>query len=94
MTLQYLNGELSIRLGVLHAAVGSDWRRDVAKLRQQAEDAAVAELGWITELALTLTDDACWRALCAGDATTFHGIAAIAFDLAQFGSCAGLLAQE
>lgn len=94
MTLQYLSGELSIRLAQLHAAVGVHQQRDVAVLRRQAEDLPVSELPGIAARALRLSDDVCWDCLRCGDVAVFSGVAAAAAELVEFSAGAGWLADE
>jgi len=92
MTLQYLSGEMSLRLGRLEAAAtDAATARRIASLRYQSETGAVTTLSSILTRALALTDRACWESLRRGDGPAFAQQAAISAELYEFGACAGLI---
>jgi hypothetical protein len=90
VTVQYLIGELSVRLEQLQAAAGQA-ARDIASLRSQVETGPVTWLAAGTSRALALADQLCWDSLSRGDTASFTRQAAISADLRLFGVCAGLL---
>jgi hypothetical protein len=92
MTLQYLSGELSLRLGRLEtAAPDAATMRRISDLRRQSETAPVGTLSSTLGRALALTDRLCWESLRRGDAGAFAQQAAISAELHEFGACAGLI---
>ena len=92
MTLQYLSGELSLRLGLLEAAAtDAVTARRITDLRHQSETAPVTTLSAVLMRALALTDRACWESLRRGDGPSFAQQAAISAELYEFGACAGLI---
>jgi hypothetical protein len=91
VTVQYLIGELSVRLEQLQAAAGQAAARDIASLRSQVETGPVTWLAAGTSRALALADQLCWDSLSRGDTASFTRQAAISADLRLFGVCAGLL---
>jgi hypothetical protein len=94
MTVQYLIGELSIRLEQLQAAAGQGTARDIASLRYQVETGPASRLPAATSRALILADQICWDSLNCGDTASFTRQAAISADLRLFGISARLLEDE
>ena len=94
MTVQYLIGELSARLGQLQAAAGQASARDIASLRDQVETGSVSWLASATCRALALADQLCWDSLSRGDIASFTRQSAIGADLRLFGISARLLEDE
>lgn len=94
MTVQYLIGELSVRLEQLQAAADQATARDIARLRDQVETGPVTWLAAGTSRALALADQLCWDSLSCGDTASFTRQAAISADLHLFGVCARLLEEE
>ena len=92
MTLHYLSGELSLRLGRLETVVSDEASvRRIARLRHETETAPIAALSSMIVRALALSDSVCWDSLTRGDAIAFTRQAASAAELCEFGACAGLL---
>jgi hypothetical protein len=91
VTVQYLIGELSIRLEQLQGAAGQTTARDIASLRYQIETGPVSYLAAGINRALALADQLCWDSLSRGDTASFTRQAAISADLHLFGVCAHLL---
>jgi hypothetical protein len=94
MTVQYLVGELSVRLEQLEAAADPATARDIARLRCQIETGPVSRLAAGTSRALALADQLCWDSLSRGDISSFTRQAAISADLHLFGVSARLLEEE
>ena len=92
MTRQYLAGELSVLLGRLElAAPDAACAVTVHRLRREAETSPPAALGPVAARALSVADQACWRALERGDALAFARQAEACGELWRFGVCADLL---
>jgi hypothetical protein len=94
VTVQYLIGELSARLGQLQSTVGPAPARDIVSLREQVETGPVTRLAAATSRALALADQLCWDSLSRGDTASFTRQAAISADLRLFGVSARLLEEE
>lgn len=94
MTVQYLIGELSVRLEQLEAAADQAAARDIASLRCQIEKGPVTWLAAGTRRALALADQLCWDSLSRGDISSFTRQASISADLHLFGVSARLLGEE
>jgi hypothetical protein len=92
--MQYLIGELSVRLEQLQAVATNGVARDVAALRHELETGGKAVLAPATGRALALADGLCWDSLSAGDEAGFTRTADISADLRLFGECARLLADS
>lgn len=91
MTMQYLAGELSVRLAQVQAEGRDPSASAVGRLRHEAETLPPDELGTVVRRALALVDQLCWESLASGDVDAFAREAAMGADLAEFGECAGLL---
>jgi len=92
MTRQYLAGELSLLLGQLQAVTSdASSERDIARLRCEAETAAIAALPSVATRALALADVLCWESLSRADTEAFSHQARICADLFDFSRCSGLL---
>jgi hypothetical protein len=95
MTLQYLAGELSERLGELQTlGVDESSAGALRRLRREAETCPPEALRSVTVRALALADGVCWHLLDMGDAATFTREAAACAGLHEFGLCAGLLDED
>ena len=90
MTMQYLAGELSVRLAQLQAE-GRSAAAAVGALRHEAETLPPDRLSSVVRRALALVDQVCWESLSRGEIDAFAREAAMGADLAEFGECAGLL---
>jgi len=92
VTQQYLAGELSVLLGRLELAASDPaCALAVHRLRREAETVPPAALGPVAARALSVADEACWRALERGDALAFARQAEACGELWRFGVCADLL---
>jgi hypothetical protein len=92
MTEQYLVGETSLLLARLQeAASGCAGAREVALLRQEAEETMPARLPDVVARALRMADDLGWESLERGDAWAFGRQCACASDLREFCICAQLI---
>jgi hypothetical protein len=92
MTQQYLAGELSLLLARLQGATEDHaCRRDIARLRREAEAGPLAALRTVVVRALGLTDALCQDSLERGETAAFTRQATICAELYDFGNCAGLL---
>jgi len=94
MTLQYVAGELSLRLGELQAvATDQEHAREIARLRDEAERTPHAALGPVVVRALGLANRFCWDSLECGDTLAFSRRIAICADLWEFSVCACLVGE-
>ncbi len=92
MTRQYVAGELSVLLGRLERTAGDPaCALAVHRLRREAETLPPTALGPVAARALSVADQACWRALERGDAGAFARQAEASRELWRFGVCADLL---
>lgn len=92
MTLQYLAGELSVLLGRLElTAPDAACAVALHRLRREAETSPPTALGPVAARALSVADQACWRALERGDVLVFSRQAEACGELWRFGVCADLL---
>lgn len=95
MTQQYLAGELSILLGELRgAAMSRSRRREIDRLRHEAEEFPITVLGRVTSCALDVAKALCWDSVTRGDTLAFQRQATISAQLYEFGICSGLLAEN
>jgi hypothetical protein len=94
MTMQYLAGELSVLLAQLLADDRDSVGAAAVRLRHEAETLPPDELAPVVICALALIDQVCWESLTRGDTDSFARQAAIGADLAEFGMCAGFLAEH
>lgn len=94
MTMQYLAGELSVRLAQLLADDRDSVGAAAVRLRHQAETFPPDGLAPVVIRALALIDRVCWESLTRGDTDAFARQAAIGADVAEFGMCAGFLAGD
>lgn len=95
MTQEYLAGELSILLGELRAAAMSySRRREIDRLRHEAEEFPTTVLGGVTSCALDVAKALCWDSITRGDIMAFQRQAAISAQLYEFGICSRLLPKD
>lgn len=92
MTQQYIQGELSLRLGELCEAhlplCNVQALRDV---RRRVETAPGVELPHLAAEAMDVVDAACWECLAFGDVVGFVRECCMEASLYEFATCAGLL---
>ncbi len=92
MTQQYLAGELSVLLAQLQAVETSEaHRRDVVRLRHEAETVPLSALAAVSARALAAIDTLCSDSLDRGNTAAFTREAATAAALHEFALCAGML---
>jgi hypothetical protein len=90
--VEYLVGELSVRLEQLQAVATNGPARDVACLRHEVETGGLGGLAPAAARAIALADAICWKSLACGDIAAFATQAEVCADLHLFGTCARLLA--
>ena len=95
MTVHYILGEVSLRLGELaRLSAESGDAAQLAELRLRAERCAPHELAGLVSAVLVAVDEMCWRSLTDGGVARFDCQAAVARDFAEFAQAAHLISED